>query len=311
VVVVGGANLDYVVQGEQLPKPGETSEGRHFQLAEGGKGANQAVAVARLGGKVAFVGCIGNDEAGRILRGSLRRARIDIAHLRIDKFAPTGVALIMVDARAEKMIMSAPGANLAVTLTQIAKAAPLISQSKVLLLQLEIPMPCIAKAIQIAKAAGVPVVLDPAPARPISSRLLRQVDVLRPNASEAAALTDAEVKDTGSARRAAYKLMKSGVRVAVVVQAGKAGNLLVTREGHELLARHIKVKSVDSTGAGDAFIAALAVGIARKWKWDKSLAFANAAAALATTKLGAQPSMPLEKDVLQLISRSPPPTQWF
>jgi len=302
VVVIGGANTDYLVRGERLPQPGETVDGTEFLTAGGGKGANQAVAAARLGARVAFVACLGRDARGDELGRLLRAEGIDTRHIYRDPSTPTGVALIMVDGSGEKQIFCAPGANHKLTVARIHAAAPLIRQARVLLVQFEVPMPTVLAAAKIAHAAGVRVVLDPAPPAKAPPALLKLVDVIRPNSSEAKALTGVRVDDVKSARRAAQKLFARGVQ-AVAIEAGKAGDLTICRDGEKLLKR-LKVKTVDATGAGDAFAAGFAVALAEGRSYSEAGTFANAAAALATTKFGAMPAMPCRRDVLNLLRRA-------
>jgi ribokinase len=302
VVVVGGVNTDYLVKGERLPGRGETLEGEIFHEAAGGKGANQAVAVARLGCRVALVARIGADDRGNWLLDQLTGEGVDVRYIGRDPDVPTGVALIMVERSGEKQILTAPGANRRLTEADIDSAKGSIASSKVLLAQLEVPLPAVTLALRFARAAGVRTVLDPAPAVPLSEDILRLVDVIRPNASEAKTLTGVPVRNRTSAARAAQVLLDRGVG-AVVVQAGKAGNLLVTRDERRLFPR-IPVESVDATGAGDAFAAALAVGLAEERTLTEAAAMGNAAAALATTKLGAQAGLPRRPEVLRLLSES-------
>lgn len=302
VVVVGGVNTDYLVKGERLPSPGETLEGEIFEEAPGGKGANQAVAVARLGCRVGLIARVGADERGQRILDQLTAEGLDVAHVRRDQDAPTGVALIMVDRTGEKQILTAPGANRRLTEGDVAAAKQRIASSKVLLAQLEVPLPAVTLALRLARAAGVRTVLDPAPAVPLSDDILQLVDVIRPNASEAEALTGVPVRDRSSAARAARVLLGRGVGAAVL-QAGEAGDLLVTSNEEHFLPR-IPVESVDATGAGDAFAAALAVGLAEERSLTEAASMASAAAALATTKLGAQAGLPSRKEVLRLLGQS-------
>jgi ribokinase len=301
VLVIGGANTDYLVRGERLPQPGETMDGEEFLAAGGGKGANQAVAAARLGARVAFVACVGRDQRGDELERLLRAEGVDTSHIYRDPKAQTGVALVMVDKSGEKQIFCAPGANHKLTVARIHLAAPLIRRARVLLMQFEIPMPTVLCVAQIAHAAGVRIALDPAPPAKPPATLLKLLHVIRPNSNEAEALTGIEVKDLNSARRAARKLLKSGVQV-VAIQAAKAGDLIVWKEGEHLV-RRIKVKTVDATGAGDAFAAAFAVALAENRSYAEAGTSANAAAALATTKFGAMPAMPRRRDVRALLRK--------
>ncbi|MCI0748117.1 MAG: ribokinase [Verrucomicrobia subdivision 3 bacterium] len=301
VVVVGGVNMDYLVQGQALPAPGETVDGSRFLRAGGGKGANQAVAAARLGAQVAFVGRVGRDSLGDELLDLLHAERIDTRFVVRDREAPTGVALVMVDKTGEKQIMVAPGANQRVTPSDVQRVQGLISRAGVLLTQFEIPMEAVCAAARLASDAGVPIVLDPAPARSAPKELIRRVAVMRPNSTEARALTGIEVSDLPSARKAARKLLDLGAG-AVAMQAGDSGDVLVWGSGEECFPQ-LPVKTVDATGAGDAFAAGLAVALAEKRSLREAGALANAAAALATTKFGAQPAMPRRGDVVRLMRR--------
>jgi ribokinase len=302
VVVLGGANSDYLVKGERLPRPGETLEGEVFQEATGGKGANQAVGVARLGCRVALIARIGKDDRGARMRDQLVAELVDVSHLCRDDNAPTGVALIMVDRSGEKEILTAPGANRRLNNADVAGAKTIITSCKVLLAQLEVPLSAVKLALELARAAGVKTVLDPAPAVPLSQDILRLVDVIRPNSSEAEMLTSVPVHDRTSAERAARVLLDRGVGAAVV-QAGESGNILVTPDEQRFFPR-IVVESVDATGAGDAFAAALAASLAEARSLSEAAAFGSAAAALATTKLGAQAALPRREEVLRLLQQS-------
>jgi ribokinase len=300
VVVVGGANTDYLVRGGCLPRPGETIDGEEFLIAGGGKGANQAVAAARLGGRVAFLACLGRDKRGDELERLLRAERIDCKHIYRDAKRPTGAALVMVDGSGEKQIMCAPGANHKLTVSRIRSAASVIRDARVLLMQFEVPMPTVLAAARIAHAAGVRIVLDPAPPAKAPASLLRLVDLIRPNANEAEALTGIKVTNAQSARRAAQKLVARGVK-AVALQAGNKGDLIVWGDGEELLPR-LEIKTLDATGAGDAFAAGFSLALAEGRSYPEAATFANAAAAQATTKVGAMPAMPRRREVQRLLA---------
>ncbi len=301
VVVIGGANVDYLVRGEALPRAGQTVVGHEFQQAMGGKGANQAIAAARLGARVAFVGRVGDDDGGTRTRLALADARVDVTRVVVDEHAPTGVALILVDAQGQKMIMTAPGANQRLSASDVAAAAALVDAAAVLLLQLEAPVPAVADAIRKVHARGGKVVLDAAPPTPVPDELLALLDVVRANADEAKALTGVPVRDRATAKIAARALLDRGVGAACIA-TGEA-DLLVWRDGEADLPR-LPVDVVDSTGAGDAFAAGLAVGLAE----GRSLVDAGwlgcAAAALKTTRLGAQAGLPRRAEVDELLRRS-------
>jgi ribokinase len=301
IVVAGGANFDYLVRGPKLPQPGETAPGDVFDEAPGGKGANQAVAAARLGARVAFVGRIGADERGEAILARLREEGVDTRHAVRDAYSSTGVALVMVNQQGQKQILTAPGANRQLTIADVLAAAPTIAAARVLLTQLEVPLECVMAAARLAHAAGAKVVLDPAPPIALPDEFLPLVDVVKPNAAEAEALTGVRVQDRDAARRAARRLLERGVG-AVAVQAGEAGNLLVWPEAECWLPR-IEVESVDATGAGDAFAAALAVALAEGRAWSEAGALASASAALATTVIGAQAGLPRRQAAEALLAR--------
>jgi ribokinase len=298
VVVVGGANTDYLVRGQTLPGPGSTVDGDEFQEAAGGKGANQAVAAARLGARVAFVARVGGDARGRAILATLESEGVDVQHVIADDDAETGVALVMVDAGGQKQIMTAPGANHRLTVEDIARASDVITAARVLLVQLEVPLDAVEAAVHLGRSAGATIVLDPAPPRPLPERLLHQVHVIRPNAAEAEAITGIQVTDEASAKNAARHLMERGAGAAIVGAPG--GNLLFTSD-EELWVPHTKVNAVDSTGAGDAFAAAIAVSLSRGEELGNAVRFASAAAAAKTRKLGAQAGLPRREEVLQLL----------
>jgi ribokinase len=301
VVVLGGINIDYLIRGETLPRPGDTVDGSEFLCAGGGKGANQAVAAARLGARVAFIGRVGRDRPGEELVDLLRQEGIDVRFTTRDPQAATGVALVMIDGDGEKQIMVAPGANHRLFPREVAAAKGLITHARVLLTQFEIPMRSVTTAVRLAHSAGAKVVLDPAPPASAPRDLLKRVTVIRPNSAEAQALAGIEVSSAPSARKAARKLLALGVG-AIATQAGDVGDLLVWPEGEACFPR-LPVKAIDATGAGDAFAAGLAVALSEGRSWREAGAFANAAAALATTKFGAQPAMPRRSDVLRLMRR--------
>jgi ribokinase len=299
IVVLGGANTDFLVRGPRLPGPGETLQGELFDEAPGGKGANQAVAAARLGSRVGFVGRIGDDARGAVLLKRLVVEGIGTRYLRRDASAGTGVALVMVDERGEKQIFAVPQANARVGRDDLKAAAPAIRGARVLLVQLEVPIEVVEEAVVLAREAQVKVVLDPAPARPLPERLLRHVDVIRPNAQEAQILTGIQVRDFTSARAAADAFLAQGAGAAIVA-AGDEGDLLLSSEGEQRLPHH-RVPSVDATGAGDAFAAAIAVALAEGASLLDAARFGSAAAALKTTKVGAQAGLPTREEVLTFL----------
>lgn len=300
IVVVGGANVDYLVRGTRLPEPGETVQGDQFQEGPGGKGANQAVGAARLGAQVAFVARLGADARGDLLHEVLVRERVDVGHVTRDRAHPTGVALISVAHSGEKQIITAPGANLALSEADVEEAKESIALARVVVVGLEVRLAAVAAALRLGKAAGARTVLDPAPATPLSEELLRLCDVIRPNAAEAEALTGVKVRDGRSAAQCARILLTRGVNAAIV-DAGEDGNLIVTREEQHILPRH-SVATLDATGAGDAFVAGLAAALAEGRTLVDAAFFGSAAAAFSTTRVGAQAGLPRREELAPLLN---------
>lgn len=301
VIVVGGANTDYTVRGPRLPRRNDEVQGSEFLEASGGKGLNQAVAAARLGARAGLVACVGTDQRAHGILKQLARERVDARHVIRDAVAITGATVLHVDQSGHKQTMNAPGANLCLGVLDIRRAAAALRAARVLVAQLEPPLAAVVEAVRIAKAAGVPVVLDAGPARPLPHALLRGVTILRANAEEAERLTGVRVSGRASARRAAEALLDHGVGV-VAVEAGERGDLIVWRDGEHWLP-HIDVPAVDATGAGDAFTAALAVQLIEGRTPAEAGALASAAAALTTTRLGALPALPRRDEVLSLLER--------
>lgn len=290
VAVVGSVNVDLVVRVPRLPGPGETVLGGDLRRFPGGKGANQAVAAARLGGAVSLVARVGDDEHGRTSVDGFREEGIDVAAVVTDPEAPTGAALIVVDHAGENAITVAPGANARLSPEDVAAAAGTIRSAGVVLLQLETPLEASLRAMDIAEEAGTKVILNPAPARPLPSELLERVDVLTPNLAEARALAGASGSPERGAEDLARALLDAGVgRVAVTL--GGEGVLAADGDGAERL-EAVPVDAVDTTAAGDAFTGALAVALAADFGWREAVELARRAAALAVSREGAQPSMP-------------------
>ncbi len=251
IAVVGSVNVDMILQGPRLPRPGETVLGGRFSMAAGGKGANQAVAAARLGARVSLVAKVGADAFGDQSLDGFRREGIATAHVTREPELATGVAMILVDAAGENSIAVSSGANAHLRSADVDRAAAAIREAAALLLQLEIPRDAVLRAARIASEAGRIVILDPAPAAPLESELLRLSTYLTPNEHEAATLTGIAVHDEATARRAAAALREAGAR-NVIVTLGARGALLSTTEGDVLIASR-QVNSLDTTAAGDAF----------------------------------------------------------
>ncbi len=295
VVVVGSSNTDMVLRVPRIPGPGETVLGRDFVMAGGGKGANQAVAAARAGGRVALVARIGDDIFGERALAGLAAAGIDTRHVLRTPGAASGVALIDVDDRGENSISVASGANALLSAADVEGAAAAVAGADVLLVQLESPLETVEAAVRLAGERGVPVVLNPAPARPLDDGLLARVSVLTPNEHEAGLLTGAAVRDEAGARDAAARLRSRGART-VVVTLGERG-VYALADGFEGHLPAFKADPVDTTAAGDVFNGALAVALGEKRPLPEALRFAQAAAAVSVTRPGAQPSAPTRAEI--------------
>jgi ribokinase len=301
VVVIGSSNTDMVVRLSELPAPGQTVLGGDYLQAPGGKGANQAVAAARLGAEVRFVARVGDDSLGKEAISRFRAEGILVDAVFIDPEAASGVALIMVDERGENMIAVASGANARLTPSDVEAAAAHLDGS-VTLVQLEIPMETVDRAVQLARKAGARVILNPAPACPLPDRLLSQVSILTPNEGELALLTGKQVHDLPTARLAAESLLERGVGT-VIVTLGAQGALTVGRSGsHWEPAR--RVTAVDTTAAGDAFNGALAWALASGRPLAEAVQVSNIAASIAVTRMGAQPSLPTASELYTAVGES-------
>ena len=266
-------------------------------MAAGGKGANQAVASARLGGQVTFIARVGADMFGKQAIQNFKEEGLDIEHVVEDGTSPTGVALIFVDREGENSIAVAPGANNKVSVEDVASAKGKIAAAQVMLLQLETPIETVDYAARLASEKGVKVILNPAPAAQLDDSLLRHITVLTPNESESQLLTGVNVKDVASAEKAARILREKGI-ANVIITMGAKGAFLGTEDRAELIPT-ITIAAVDTTAAGDAFNGALAYALARKEPLGDAVQFANFAGALSATKLGAQPSLPTYDELLR------------
>ena len=293
IVVVGSANMDLVVNAPVLPGPGETVMGDRFVTVPGGKGANQAIAAARAGGGCAFIGAVGLDGFGEVLRQTLVASGVDVARLRSVP-GPSGVALIAVDVMGENLIVVAPGANATLTRLDVQDRMA-VEAADVLLCQLETPLPAVAQAAAAARTAGTTVVLNAAPARPLPAELLAAVDILVVNQHEAAVIA-------GSSQDPLEGLLALVPRV--VVTLGAAGAAYADREGTRLEVPAPKVEAVDTTASGDAFTGALAVAWSRGWPVAEALRWACAAGALCATRPGASTALPIAAEIDELYRAS-------
>ena len=293
ILVIGSSNTDMTIKSERLPAPGETILGGKFLMGAGGKGANQAVAAKRLGGDVTFVCKVGRDIFGDNAVKGYEKEGIDTSHiLRSD--APSGVALILVDAKAENSIAVAPGANGDLTPADIRNLRDVIAGASYLILQLEVPVETVLEAARIAHEAGVYVILNPAPACPLPEELFKYLSLITPNQTETALMTGIEADET-SLDKAVDALRTKGVK-DVVITLGSRGSLVCTGGKNEFVPA-CKVKAVDTTAAGDTFCGALCVALSEGKSLTEAAAFATKASALAVQKMGAQDSIPYRKDI--------------
>ncbi len=303
ILVVGSSNTDMIIKLDRIPRPGETILGGEFVIAAGGKGANQAVGAARAGGQVTFIARVGQDMFGEQAVAGFVQDGIHVEYVFRDKSRPSGVALIFVAQDGENSIAVASGANGRLSPADVKKAKSAFAGAAVLVMQLETPLETVETAAELAAKAGVRVILNPAPARPLPDALLRRVSILTPNESEAELLTGVRVTDAASAAKAADKLLAKGVET-VIVTLGAKGALVACRAGQELVPG-FAVQAVDTTAAGDIFNGALAVALAEGQPLAAAARFAHAAAAISVTRLGAQPSAPKRKEIEKLLKTLP------
>ncbi len=297
IVVIGSLNIDLVVTVDRAPRPGETISGSSFNMIPGGKGANQAVAARKMGAETMMIGCLGNDAFGHVLLDSLRSNGVNTQHLQLLDGVSTGSATIIVEESGENRIIIVPGANAKISPDQIDALADVIKASKMVVLQFEIPMEVNAHAIEFAHTNNLKVLLNPAPAYPISDHLLSMVDILVINETEATMLTDHPVDGITNALEAAQMLHQRGSET-VIVTLGDKGAVLFS-EDYRLHAPALPVEVVDTTAAGDAFVGGLVTSLVRGGGLEKALQYAVAAGSLAVTRLGSQPSIPTHQEVLK------------
>lgn len=302
IVTLGSINMDLVVAMQRMPEQGETVTGDAFFTAPGGKGANQAVAAAKLGADVRLVGRVGNDTFGQALLDGLRSQGVSVQDVAIDPSNPSGVAMILLDADGQNRIVAAYGANTACDEEQLDAAKSAMADADTLMLQLETPPHISLAAAEHARSQGVRVIWDPAPAAQMPSQAFAFADILTPNQTEAATLTGIEVTDVDSAHTAANTLLGKGVGVAVI-KMGEHGVFAVSQQESHFVPPFV-VDAVDTVAAGDAFGAGLAIALSEGKSLADALQFGAAAGAVAVTKHGAQDAMPSRKEVEELISRS-------
>jgi ribokinase len=299
IVVVGSSNTDMIIKVPRIPKPGETILGGTFSTAAGGKGANQAIAAVRAGGNVSFVARVGNDIFGKEAIKGFKKDGLNIDHVIIDKNTPSGIAEIFVAEDGENIIAVASGANANLSPDDIKSAEKIITKADILVVQLESPLDSVLTATRIAHENGVRVILNPAPAQSLEEEYFKYLSILTPNESETEILTGIAVTEEESAKEAAHVLLGKGVET-VIITIGRNGAFLVKSDCIKLISG-FNVNAVDTTGAGDVFNGTLAVALAEKKSLEQAILFANAAAALSVTKLGAQCSVPQRREIEKMI----------
>ncbi|EPL3848032.1 ribokinase [Klebsiella aerogenes] len=295
LVVLGSINADHILNLKSFPTPGETVTGNHYQVAFGGKGANQAVAAGRSGADIAFIACTGDDDIGERVRRQLASDNIDVAPVRTVAGESTGVALIFVNAEGENVIGIHAGANAALSVSQVEAEKERIASAQALLMQLESPLESVMAAAKIAHQHQTTVVLNPAPARELSDELLALVDVITPNETEAEKLTGIRVESDDDAAKAASALHAKGIGT-VMITLGSRG-VWLSCEGESRRVLGFKVQAIDTIAAGDTFNGAFVTALLEGREVPDAIRFAHAAAAIAVTRKGAQPSVPWRKEI--------------
>ncbi|MCS2157739.1 ribokinase [Scandinavium sp. H11S7] len=295
LVVLGSINADHILNLESFPRPGETVTGSQYQVAFGGKGANQAVAAGRSGANIAFIACTGDDDTGEQVRKQLASDNIDIAPVSVVAGVSTGVALIFVNGEGENVIGIHAGANAALTTERVAEQKERIASADALLMQLESPLESVLAAAKIAHDNQTTVALNPAPARELPDELLSLVDIITPNETEAEKLTGVRVENDEDAAKAAQVLHDKGIDT-VIITLGSRG-VWASQRGNGQRVPGFKVQAIDTIAAGDTFNGALMTALLEGTELPEALRFAHAAAAIAVTRKGAQPSVPWRKEI--------------
>ena len=297
IVIIGSSNMDMITQVADLPKPGETLLGGIFSTAGGGKGANQAVAAARISKdtEVAFIACLGTDAFGDEMLAAMQKDGIDTQYI-FREAGPSGVAAIFVsNETGENCIGVSPGANSKLDCQKIDQAIPMIKNADIIILQHEIPLETVEYVINKAADLGKTIILNPAPAFPVKKEILQKISIITPNETESELITGISVTDEESAKFAAEKLLDAGVK-NVIITMGSKGALYANKEKQTLIPGQ-PAKALDTTAAGDTFNAALAIYIAEGNSISEAIKFANKAAAISVTRKGAQPSIPYRKEL--------------
>lgn len=299
ITVIGSLNMDLVVNTKRIPRPGETVMGTTFKQIPGGKGANQADAIAKLAGSVTMIGAVGDDEMGKTLVHSLKKDGVTVDHVMVKPQAATGVASIIVDGAGHNSITVAPGANYQLTAEDIQKKKSVIQGANLVLVQLETPLEVVEECLRIAGENGNFTILNPAPAAQLTEDLLKHVNLLTPNETELETLSGCQTDSQQGIEEGAKVLLRQGVR-ALLVTLGEKGCLYVRQEKGRILSQlyaAYPVQAVDSTAAGDSFNGALALALSQGKTMDESIRYGMLAGALTVTREGAQTSLPTIRDI--------------
>ena len=299
ITVIGSLNVDLVTNASRMPKVGETIMGKSFKQVPGGKGGNQADAIARLGSAVKIVGCVGEDELGNMLIQSLQKDGADVSCIARLKGEATGIASITVDDDGNNCIIVVAGANKMLTVERLQESIDAIKETSVVVAQLEVPIETVKYALKAAKEFGKTTILNPAPAAVLDDEMLASIDILIPNETELEAISGRKIINNDDVLSAAQLLINKGVR-ELIVTLGDKGCIHVNRQGSDIFKAY-KVKAVDTTAAGDSFIGALAAAISEGKELKDAISFATAVGALTVTKEGAQSSLPLRAEVEEFI----------
>ncbi|MCI7478923.1 MAG: ribokinase [[Pasteurella] aerogenes] len=302
LTVLGSINADHVISVAHFVKPGETLTGRDYHIAFGGKGANQAVAAARLGATVSFIACIGADDIGRNMKQAFAQDGIAVHSVVEIADETTGIAMIQVADSGENSIVISAGANAALDEQIVAQFRDDITRADYLLMQLETPLSAVQKAAELAKAHDTFVILNPAPARPLSDEMLALVDMITPNETEAEILTGIAVTDEQSAAKAAQVFHQKGIHTVLITLGSKGVYVSQKETGKGNIVAGFRVQAVDTTAAGDTFNGALVTALAEGKTLDDAIRFAHAAAAISVTRKGAQPSIPYRQETLDFLT---------
>ncbi len=297
IIVIGSLNMDLVVNTRYMPKIGETIIGLDFKQIPGGKGANQAVAIARLGGNVSMIGKVGNDSFGENLLDALKEDKVVSNHITKENVSSTGIALITVDEEANNSIIVIPGANYKVTQEEVNEKLELIGEAAVMVTQLEIPIDVVRYSLKRAKEKGIYTILNPAPAQLLDDEIISNVDLLVPNETELQILSGIEIQNEEDLLAACKVLINKGVK-ELIVTLGDKGSVYVTKDDYRKFDAY-KIKAVDTTAAGDSFVGAIAVALTNNLEIEKVIDFASRVGALTVSKHGAQSSLPFLQEAMK------------